>query len=333
MQDDFVTDFEEEPLPDTHRYTVDDALNALPIDPKSIVPPQIIFGFSDLEPREIKRVRAAWQNLADDQRAVIMERMADGSEVDFGLDYTVFSTIGYDDPNQSVRLAAIRAGWTDETPETLQKLIDIARDDPITEVRAAALTQIGQFIHKGEMEDISKDITAPAETLALDLLNAPDESIDVRRRALEAIAHASRPEVAPLIEEAYHHDDLMMRVSAINAMGNSCDDRWETIITDELDSPIEEMAFEAVRASGIIGITGAIDQLRELAISGDSQIQEAAIWSLGEIGGEEASDALNEILAAIEGDDDLEEAIEDALAMAEVMGGIDLDFDLDDDED
>jgi hypothetical protein len=332
MQEDFLTEFDD--LPEAQQYTLDDALGVLPIDTKSIVPPQIIYGFSDLEPDDINRLRAVWQTLADDQRAVIMERIADGSEVDFGLDYAVFSTIGYDDPHQAVRLAAVRAGWIDERPETLVRLMELAQNDPIGEVRAAAILQVGQFIHLGELEELPKEITAPAESLALNILNNQDESIDVRRRALEAISQVSRPEVAPLIEAAYRHDDLMMRVSAINAMGNSCDKRWANIISDELEGDIEEMVYEAVRASGMIGLKSAVDQLRELGAENDGQIQAAAIWSLGEIGGDEATDALQELagIIAVLGDEDLDEAIEDAIAMA-AIGDLDLDFDLFDDDD
>lgn len=326
MYDDDLYD-EEESYP---RFTVEDALNALPLKREGIVPPAVVFGFSDLEPDQLEQVRPIWQKLPEDQRVMIMERLAEGSEADFALDYTLFSRLGYDDPAAAVRIAALQAGWTDESLPTLHRLMEIAKHDPVAEVRAAAITQVGRFIYLGEIEEISKADSEPAEELALSLHTDPKESIDVQRRALEALAHSSRPGIEKLIQAAYEHDDFMMRVSAVNAMGNSCDDHWASIIMDELDSPNAEMCFEAIRAAGAIGLAQCVHRLSELSYSDDQQLQEAAIWSLGEIGGDQAIAALNQLQLFAEemDDDDLLDCIEDALAVASMMSDLDFDFEL-----
>jgi HEAT repeat protein len=147
--------------------------------------------------------------------------------------------------------------------------------------------------------------------------------IDVRRRALEAISNCSRPEVAELIEDAYKDKDTRMMSSAVYAMGRSCDERWEPIIMKELRNSDSGMRYEAARAAGELEIEAAIPLLGKLLDEPDREIIEAAITALGEIGGGEAQRLLKMIadVAEKDGDDELTEAIEEALAAASLAGG------------
>ncbi|HLA43529.1 MAG TPA: hypothetical protein VJZ27_08850 [Aggregatilineales bacterium] len=334
---DFKSQFDGAGLEKRPRYSVDDALKALPINTQELVPVQIIFGFSDLDPADTGRVREAWMKLLEDQRIIIMERLAEGSEVDYLLDYAVFARIGFDDPSAAVRQAAIRAGWSDESPQALERIMRLVEEDSSTDVRAAAIAQVGQFIYLAEMEEFDDEDAEPARQLALDILHDPGESLEVQRRALESVAHCSRDEVTRLIEVAYHHDDLMMRVSAVCAMGNSSDERWHDIIMDEISSNSPEIAYEAIRSAGAIGLVDSVHRISKFGYSSDPQLQEVAVWALGEIGGDEAVDALYAIqdYGEEQGNDELIEAAEDALAMANMMsdlaGGLDT-FGFDPDE-
>jgi HEAT repeat protein len=144
------------------------------------------------------------------------------------------------------------------------------------------------------------------------------ESLDVRRRALEAIANCGRAGVQERIREAYYADDLPMRASAVFAMGRSCDERWAPQVLEELASDYPEMRYEAARAAGELELRRALPQLIELAYEDDRQIQEVAIWSLGEIGGSAARGALTELAALAEevNDNELLDAIAEAQANA-----------------
>ncbi len=93
-----------------------------------------------------------------------------------------------------------------------------------------------------------------------------------------------------------------MRVSALFAMGRSCDEQWASRIMDELSSGVR-MRFEAARAAGELELRPAVTRLIELAYEDDREIQEMAIWALGEIGGKRANHALDQLaaLAAAQG--------------------------------
>jgi HEAT repeat protein len=311
-------------------YSLEDALAALPLQDTRLVPPAVLEGLSNLPPEALNQVRPLWERLPENQRTLLMERFAEASEADYQLDYGTIAYLGYDDPSAAVREAAIMAGWSDETLPTMHKLMDMAQHDPAPLVRATAMMELGRYISLGENGDLDKSETLPVEELALRLHQNLNENLSVRCGALEAIGNCTRDEVPALIQAAYEDGDLALRKSALNAMGSSCDERWSKIVLDELDNPHPPLAFEAIRAAGTLGLQDSVDKLKGFALGDDPQLQEAAIWSLGEIGGQAAIEALNAIsyYAEEEGDEELADAVDEALAMAVVLSDLAL-FDMD----
>jgi HEAT repeat protein len=161
-----------------------------------------------------------------------------------------------------------------------------------------------------------------AEQLALRLYRDADEDVEVRRRALEAVSNCSRPEVEPLIDEAYRSDDVRMRASAVFAMGRSCNEAWAGAVLEELGSDDPTIRFEAVRAAGELELEEAVPQIASHLLSDDREIAEMSIWALGEIGSNEARRLLGNMVEYAEerGDDALLELVEDALAQASLSG-------------
>jgi HEAT repeat protein len=207
----------------------------------------------------------------------------------------------------------------------MMRLIDVAQWDEDRNVRAAATSALGRFILQGELGEFPEYEAVKAQDTAIAILNNNDEEVEVRRRALEAIANSSHEIVEGAIKEAYEGHEHMMRVSAIFAMGRSCDEQWSEEVMHELDSADAEMRYEAARAAGELMLLDAVPALTRMVFENDRELQDTAIWSLGEIGGKEATRVLTTlIVAAREADDeDLIEAIEDALASAS-LGGSDL---------
>lgn len=309
---------DENSVPD---YGVEDALNALPIESAKLIPPQVVFGFSDLDPQDLPHVHSVWAKQSEAHRIAIMERLAESSEADFLLDYSVFAQVGYEDPSEVVRASAIAAAWMDDSIEMMHRLADMAQHDPSIAVRAAAVLQLGQFIYMGEVEHIDKAEVQPISDYVFGLASDPRQPLEIRRRALESTAHSNRPGLNNLIESAYDDDELALRLSAVAAMGNTADERWEDYILRELNSNIPEMVYQAANSAGDIGLESAVERLQELAYVDDAQIQSSAIWALGEVASDEAIDSLNALaeFAEAEEDDELLEIIEDALGNAEMM--------------
>ncbi len=276
----------------------------------------VFYGLSGLQPEELTTLAAVWDSLSPDYRRHVVSELAEASETNFDLDYGVLGQFVLADDDEDVREAAIELLWENNSIEVMNRLIEMARADEAIHVRAAATSALGRFILWGELDDLPMTQIEPALQTALQLLNEPE--VDVRRRALEAVANSSHEIVASAIESAYKSDDVKMRVSAVFAMGRTCDETWSDEVLAALQSDDPEILYEAARAAGELMIDDAIRHLRKLVLDDDREVKEVAIWSLGEIGGSEASRILQRLLNDAENSDDeeLKEAIEDALGSA-----------------
>ena len=145
-----------------------------------------------------------------------------------------------------------------------------------------------------------------------------NEDVDVRRRALEAVANCSHEIVDEAIREAYDSEEHRMQISAVFAMGRTYDAQWNEFVLQQLDADDPEMRYEAARAAGELEIEEAVPALTRLALDDDREIKEVAIWSLGEIGSRESARILERLATEAKrlGDDELLEAIEDAIGTA-----------------
>jgi HEAT repeat protein len=119
-----------------------------------------------------------------------------------------------------------------------------------------------------------------------------------------------------------------MQVSAIFAMGRSADKIWGPQVCAELRSLAPEIRFEAARAAGELELAEAVTDLVELTQDIDPQVGEAAIWSLSQVGGDQARQALVELLEAEDADEDfIQEALDNLDFTDEVQSFLLLDVD------
>lgn len=292
----------------------------------------IFYGLSNLTEDDIEHLKPVWQGLSVEYRQKLMRQLVDTAETNFDLDYRALGFYSLMDEEPLVREAAIELLWEDESLELMGRLIDLAQWDEAISVRATAASELGRFILLGELGDLPESETVRAQDVVIALYNDEDEDIEVRRRALEAISNCGHEIVEDAIDEAYHSHDERMQASAVFAMGRTCDSRWENIVLKEMDNSNPAIRYEAARASGELEIAEAIPQLGRLSHENDREIQDVAIWSLGEIGGTQAIRLLSALAEEAEEaeDDDLIEVIEDAIGSASLAGD-DLDFDFDDD--
>ena len=114
----------------------------------------------------------------------------------------------------------------------------------------------------------------------------------MQRRALESLAFINNETVTRLIHEAYTAPEEKARISAVFAMGRSADTHWARQVRRELFSPSPELRYEAARACGELQLPEAVPELEELTDDADFEVQEAALWALGQIGGDRARQIL-----------------------------------------
>ncbi|MCD6290421.1 MAG: HEAT repeat domain-containing protein [Anaerolineae bacterium] len=268
-------------------------------------------GLSDLGREDLERFQAVWKDLPVERRRWVVRNLAELAEERVELYYVPIFRWLLRDPDPEVRVQAIDGLWEDDDPALIGPLLHILREDSSEAVRAAAAISLGRFILLGEMEEIEAPLAMAIEKALLAVIHTPEEPIEVRRRAVEAIAYSSESGVRDIIRNAYYDEDDRMRISAIFAMGRSADQYWRPIVIAELDSPQPAVRFEAARACGELSLHEAIPKLVTLAGDPDVEVCQAALWALGQIGGPEARRTL---LAYTESENEaISEAAEDAL--------------------
>jgi len=269
-----------------------------------------LYGLSDLRPDEQARLQDAWSHIQVHRRRRTVQALIELAEASFMVDFRAIFRLCLQDEDGEVRALAINGLWEDRDRHVASRLVQLLREDPVPAVRAAAATVLGSSVLRGELEDWAQ--AAKVREALFETLASSQEPLEVRRRSLESVAYASDGRVAPLIEAAYHDEEAKMRVSAVFAMGRSVDPRWARIVLRELHSSDPEMRYEATRACGELQLGQAVPRLEELTRDGDREVQETAIWALGQIGGREA----RRILEACydQADESVCEEIDEALA-------------------
>jgi len=279
-----------------------------------------LYILSGISKREIEAFRGVWPRLPVERRRAILRALVEIIEVSFEADFNRVFRFCLSDEDEEVRAQAIEGLWEDESVSILRSLIDLLREDPSFLVRARAAAGLGRFVLLAELDELDSELGAEVREVLLCTINNPQEVLEVRRRAVEAISFSSEEGVREIIEAAYQDEAQKMRVSALFAMGRSVDPYWGETLLQELKNPHPEMRYEAARACGELELKEAVPTLACLIDDYDREVQGAALWALGRIGGREARQVLR---ACCEGDDEIAaEAAEEALSELEFAEGI-----------
>jgi HEAT repeat protein len=313
----------------TQNVTFLTVVNAL-LDESKPFPARFLHHFSDLEPVDLKKLTKAWPQVSPRRKHTLLEDLEDLAEVDTLASFDDLARSLLADADPQVRTRAIRLLWECDDAKLIPVYLDILNNDEDVEVRAAAANALGQFMYLGELDKIPAELYHKIEDQLLAATTSAKETL-VRRRALESLGYSGREEVVPLIEAAYHQKDPDWMVSALFAMGRSCDDRWKKQVLSQLRSPGEDIRSAAIHASGDLELESARPVLLDLLEDEeDLEVRRELIWALSKIGGEGVRTKLEELLEIEEDDEEadlIKEAL-DALSFTEDMGGFSL-FDVD----
>lgn len=248
----------------------------------------LLYHLSDLDAEGIARVRGIWPGLPVELRRRLITTLVEMAEADFELNFGEVFRMGLEDEDAEVRAASIEGLWEDDDVRLVPLLVTRLREDESASVRAAAAQSLGRFILLGELSKILPEPHNMAYQAVLATCQNEDEDIEVQRRALESLAYADNETVIQLIHKAYASPNEKVRVSAVFAMGRSANPYWSRYVRQELFSPNPEMRYEAARACGELQLREAVAELEELADDVDAEVQDAALWALGQIGGDRA---------------------------------------------
>lgn len=281
-----------------------------------------LYHLSDLSGQQLAKFREAWPQVPAERRRQILGFLLEIAESNFEVDFEPVFRACIDDADEEVRAHSVEGLWESEDTSLIAPLLEMIQNDPAVQARAAAAGALGRFVLLGELGRLSPRKQEVIEEALLNLIRSPGESPEVRRRAVEALAFSCRDEVTAVIENAYYDQERLLRVAAVFAMGRNLDPQWEPLLLDELRSHDPEFRYEAARACGELELTSAVPHLAELLTDEDREIQEAAIWALGQIGGQQARHILEAHYQTVGDDEVLLEAIEEALSELALAAGV-----------
>jgi hypothetical protein len=274
---------------------------------------------SKLNAQELALFERAWENIEPKRRRQIMYRLVELAEENFELDFDDIFKNRLQDEDADVQSKAIEGLWENEETSLIDPFIKLLEPENALKVQATAATALGKFAMLAELEKLRPQHKTKVCRALLDVIEDKSRAVEIKRRALEAAAPLSLPQMERAIAKAYRSGEHRLKISAVFAMGKNCDPRWLPILIKELASADAEIRYEAANACGELGEKEAAPYLSELTTDPDADVQLAAIQALGKIGGPEAKDSLERCLT------DDNEAVQQAaeLALDELEAGED----------
>jgi HEAT repeat protein len=282
-----------------------DELIAALLDEATPLQPRYLYRLSDLEAQEVSRLVDTWPRLPIWRRQALMEDLEELGAADDLLSFESIARHAIHDEDPRVRTLAIRVLWEFESEDLIPVFLEFLEKDPAAEVRAVAATGLGQYVYLGELEELPEDQVNDLEARLLHALTSDDEEV-VRRKSLESIGFSDRSEVPELIEKAFESQDRDWMVSALVAMGRSMDSRWTESVLSTLNHKIPALRAEAARAAGELEINSSVPFLIDLAEDSEDDVRSATIWSLSQIGGEQARQTLENLFKEAEDEEEID---------------------------
>jgi len=253
---------------------------------------------SNLNSEELGAFKYSWAAINPERRRQIVHRLVELAEDNLELSFDNIFKYCLKDQDDDVRSASIEGLWENEEPSLMSPLINMLGKDNSEKVQATAASALGKFAMLAEHNKLPSHHVSNIRESLLAVIGDKSKAVEVRCRALEAIAPLSLPAVTTAIMEAYQSHNPRLNISAIYAMGKNCDPCWLPILLKELGSADSEIRYEAAGACGELGDETPVPQLIELVNDHDADVQRATIQALGRIGGTTAKECLEHCLSS-----------------------------------
>lgn len=298
------------PNPNPFQPVLDALLNE-----KKEFSPKFLHHFSDMGALELKTLGDIWPRVSVKRKLTVLEQLETLAEDNTLVSFDDFAKSILTDADSTVRGRALRLLRESDDTRLIPTYIDLLKSDADAQTRAEAASNLGMFVDLGELEEIPADLKKQVEDELLTAVNGSDDA-KVRRRTLEALGFSTRPEVIALIESSFKREDPAWQTSALFAMGRSADNRWDEEVIASLANVNRSVREGAVEAAGKLSIKEATPLLLNLVEEEeDDDVTSAIIWSLSQIGGEDARTFIENLLDQTDEEDEEQlEFLEEALA-------------------
>ncbi|MDO8611954.1 MAG: HEAT repeat domain-containing protein [Dehalococcoidia bacterium] len=251
---------------------------------------------ASLEREQPAALRGAWPQIEAERRRQVVHLLVELAEDNVDLDFDAVFFVALEDEDAAVRADAVRGLWEYEGRDLIAPLLRLLEKDEEPEVRTEAALALGRFVVLSELGSLREEHFQQVEEGLRRALEDELEVDEVRGRALEAIGASDRPWVEQAIQATYESEAPRLKVSALHAMGRSCDGRWLPVLIEELANDDPEVRYEAATALGSLADRRVVAHLAPLLRDPDLEVREAVIAALGQIGGGEAKLLLRPLL-------------------------------------
>jgi len=283
------------------------------LDSKKDIPQNHLGYYSDLDPKSLRLFLDVWKSVTPNRKLLLLDNLLSHLDSDTLVSYEEIGKALLDDSDSEVRARAIGLLAESNDPKLVDSFINIFLNDADLAPRVEAANLLGEFVLLGELEELDTDVQHEVEDALISVIRSEDNP-SLRRKALESLGYSSREEMINIIESAYQRSDPAWIASALKAMGRSHDNVWNDSVVSKLLDSDPRIRFAAAEAAGELGIQEAAPIMLQMLEDEeeDDDVTAATIWSLSQIGGE---DARIYILNLLENTDDEEtiEFLEDAL--------------------
>ncbi|MDZ4231004.1 MAG: HEAT repeat domain-containing protein [Dehalococcoidales bacterium] len=267
---------------------------------------------SNLTIAAMELFKRSWATIDTERRRQVIARLVELTEDNLELNFDAIFKHCLQDQDAEVQNKAIEGLWENEEASLINPLVDLLDPENAEKVQVTAATALGKFAMLAEHKKLRDCHRDKVQEALLSVINDKNRTLELRRRALEAVAPLSLPQVNKTILAAYQSDDSRLKVSAIYAMGQNCSPSWLPVLLKELENTEAAVRYEAACSCGELEEEEAVPHLINLVKDTDIDIQMAAIRALAKIGGTQAEEFLE--LCLENADEAIRQAAEQALS-------------------
>lgn len=283
------------------------------LDSKKDIPQSHLRHYSDLDPKSLRLFLDIWPRVTPERKLLLLDHLLSHLDSDTLVSYEDIGRELLRDADGEIRARAIGLLAESNDPKLVPPLLEIFLTDSVLAPRIEASNLLGEFVLLGELEELNEEMQHQIEDALISVIRS-DENPTLRRHALEALGYSSREETINILESAYQREDPAWIASALHAMGRSHDNRWNDSVVSKLLDNDPRIRFAAAEAAGELVIEEASPIMLQMLEDEeeDDDVVSAAIWSLSQIGGEDARVYLLNLLEQTE-DEETIEFLEDAI--------------------
>lgn len=283
------------------------------LDSTKDIPHSHLQHYSDLDSKSLRLFLDAWPSVKPNRKLLLLEELLSYLNSEVLVSYEEIGRMLMNDADGEVRARAIGLLAESNDPELVDVLIEIFLNDADLAPRIESANLLGEFVLLGELEELEEELQRKIEDTLISVIRSEDNP-SLRKHTLESLGYSSRDEMVNILESAFQRADPTWIASALRAMGRSHDNRWDDDVVSKLLDEDPRIRFAAAEAAGELSIEAAGPIMLQMLEDEeeDDDVISAAIWSLSQIGGDDARIYLVSMIEQTE-DEDLVAFLEDAL--------------------